>query len=125
VKPSPNILLTVAVLATLAMAACSSSSSASADATTIQVTSTDAGCQLSATTAPAGPVVFTVKNDGGSVTEFYLYKADGTSIVGEVENIGPGTSRNLPASLEAGTYVSACKPGEVGDGIRGDFTVTS
>ena len=41
--------------------------------------------------------------------------------MGEVENIGPGLTRELIVELaEPGTYVTACKPGMNGDGIRGD-----
>ena len=45
--------------------------------------------------------------------------------MGEVENIGPGLTRTFHVELaEPGTYETACKPGMVGDGIRGAFTVT-
>ena len=45
--------------------------------------------------------------------------------MGEVENISPGLNRKLIVQLtEPGTYQTACKPGMVGDGIRGDFKVT-
>ena len=45
--------------------------------------------------------------------------------MGEVENIGPGLTRQLIVSLpEAATYQLACKPGMVGTGIRQDFVVT-
>ena len=44
--------------------------------------------------------------------------------MGEVENIGPGLSRNLVVDLPKGTYEGACKPGMVGDGIRQTLTVT-
>ena len=45
--------------------------------------------------------------------------------MGEVENISPGLQRKLIVQLaEPGTYQTACKPGMVGDGIRGDFKVT-
>ncbi len=107
-----------------ALAACSSDGASSEDATAVAVSSTADACELSATTAPAGAVTFTVKNDGGETTEFYVYEEDGTTIVSEVENIGPGTSRDMSVDLKAGTYVTACKPGEAGDGIRGDFTVS-
>ncbi len=107
-----------------ALAACSSDGASSENATAVAVSSTADACELSATTAPAGPVKFTVKNDGGETTEFYVYEEDGTTIVSEVENIGPGTSRDLTVDLKAGTYVTACKPGEAGDGIRGDFTAS-
>ncbi|MEZ5412014.1 MAG: cupredoxin domain-containing protein [Acidimicrobiales bacterium] len=116
--------LAASVLVFPALAACSSDGGSSENATAVAVTSTADACELSATTAPAGPVTFTVRNDGNETTEFYVYEEDGTTIVSEVENIGPGTSRELSVDLEAGTYETACKPGQAGDGIRGDFTVS-
>jgi uncharacterized cupredoxin-like copper-binding protein len=68
-----------------------------------------------------------VTNDGSKVTEVYVYAKSGdafTKVVSEVENIGPGTSRDLDADLSAGTYEVACKPGQKGDGIRQKITVT-
>jgi iron uptake system component EfeO len=91
---------------------------------TVTVTSSDTACDLSTTTAPSGTVTFTVKNTGSKITEFYLYAEDGQRIVGEVENIGPGLTRELVVSAEPGTYVTACKPGMEGKGIRDEFTVT-
>ena len=44
--------------------------------------------------------------------------------MGEVENIGPGLKRDLIVELPTGKYQAVCKPGMVGDGIRGDLTVT-
>ena len=90
----------------------------------ITVTSSAKECDLSATTAPSGTVTFKVKNTGNKVTEFYLYAADGKRIVGEVENVGPGLTRDLVLTAAPGTYVTACKPGMEGDGIRGELTVT-
>ena len=67
---------------------------------------------------------FTVTNSGSKVNEFYVY-AEGDRIMGEVENIAPGLTRELLVELpEPGTYETACKPGMVGDGIRAPFTVT-
>ena len=63
-------------------------------------------------------------NGGSKVTEFYLLAADGLRIVGEVENIGPGLSRDLVLAAPAGSYFTACKPGMVGDGIRAPFAVS-
>ncbi|GAB2460158.1 peptidase M75 family protein [Nocardioides hungaricus] len=94
------------------------------DARTVTVTSTDDGCELSAVEAPSGTLTFEVTNDGTQVTEFYLLGEDGQRIVGEVENIGPQLSRQLVIDAGAGSYVTACKPGMEGDGIRADFTVT-
>ena len=63
-------------------------------------------------------------NGGSQVTEFYLLGDDGLRIVGEVENIGPGLTRDLVLTAAPGTYFTACKPGMVGDWIRADFAVT-
>ena len=61
---------------------------------------------------------------GSQVNEFNLLAGDGKRILGEVENIGPGLTRNLVVSATAGEYVAACKPGLTGKGIRTKFTVT-
>ena len=78
----------------------------------------------STATAPSGNITFTVTNKGDEVTEFYLLAEDGLRIISEIENIGPGLSRDLVVQLRPGTYVTACKPGMIGDGIRAAFTVT-
>lgn len=91
---------------------------------TIQVVSSNTECKVSTGSAPSGNLTFTVKNDGAEVTEFYLLAADGLRILGEVENIGPGLTRNLVVTAPAGTYTTACKPGMEGDGIRGALEVT-
>lgn len=88
------------------------------------VHATDTSCGVSSSTAPSGNIVFNVTNGGSKVTEFYLLASDGLRIVGEVENIGPGISRNLVVQAPPGSYVTACKPGMVGSGIRSEFTVT-
>lgn len=90
----------------------------------ITVTSSDSACTLSSTKVGSGTVTFKIKNTGSKVTEFYLYAEDGKRIVGEVENIGPGLTRDLVVTAAPGTYVTACKPGMEGDGIRGKLTVT-
>ncbi len=90
----------------------------------ITVESSDDACVLGATTAPSGRLVFKVKNTGSKVTEFYIYDEAGTKIVAEVENIGPGLTRDLVFNAPPATYVTACKPGMTGDGIRADFVVT-
>jgi len=129
VRPTAARLLVVAgtgaLVAFLAACAADGSASAGEDVTRVTVDSGAESCDLSTTSAPAGTVVFSVTNTGDDITEFYLYAADGEAVVGEVEDIGPGLSRDLTASLEAGTYVTACKPGMVGDGIRGSFTVAA
>ena len=74
--------------------------------------------------AQPAPNTFVITNNGTKVTEFYVY-GEGERVMGEVENISPGLQRKLIVQLgEPGTYQTACKPGMVGDGIRGDFKVT-
>lgn len=91
---------------------------------TLTVNASDTECQVSSVEAPSGTLTFRVTNDGSLVNEFYLLGEDGLRIVAEVENIGPGLTRDLVLSAPAGRYFTACKPGMVGEGIRGDFTVT-
>jgi uncharacterized cupredoxin-like copper-binding protein len=91
-------------------------------ATTVAITATDSACQVATTDLPSGSTTFAVTNKGGDVTEVYVY-GDGDKIAGEVENIGPGTSREFTVDLGAGTYAVACKPGQKGDGIRTEITV--
>jgi iron uptake system component EfeO len=124
--PSRPVVAAIAAVAALGLAACTESASGGDGANTkVTVTSTDDTCELSATSATSGNVTFDVTNRGSQVTEFYLYEADGTAVVGEVENIGPGLTRPLTVDVAAGTYVTACKPGMTGDGIRGEFTVST
>lgn len=125
--------LTVAILfAAPVLAACGTESTEStnpdggdaADARSLSVDSSDDACDLSATEAPAGVLNFDVTNSGSAVTEFYFLGDDGVRVVAELENIGPGATQQLTISAPAGSYITACKPGMVGDGIRADFTVT-
>ena len=113
------------VLAAPVLAACGDSDPG--DGTTVSVEASDDACKVSDTELDAGPVTFEVTNKGGKVTEVYVYGEQGgefTKIVSEVENIGPGTSRDLSVDLGGGTYEIACKPGQTGDGIRTKVTVT-
>ena len=128
----------LSALALLALGACSTASGGAGAAATggaagggsgasagpITVSATDTECTLSTTTASAGTVTFRVTNQGSKVNEFYVYAA-GDRIVGEVENVTPGLSRELKLEVtEPGALTTACKPGMVGDGIRAAFTVT-
>ncbi|GAA4560335.1 iron uptake system protein EfeO [Pseudonocardia xishanensis] len=121
----PGVVLTAG--AALLLAGCTSTAqppAAEGGGGPITVTASDTACQVSAVEAPAGNISFTIKNSGTKVTEFYLY-GTGDRIMGEVENIGPGLSRDLLVEVpDGGAYTTACKPGMVGDGIRGAFTVT-
>ncbi len=122
--------LAAVLLASPFLAACTENADSSedagsdGDARALTVNSTDDACDLSASEAPAGTLTFDVSNTGSQVTEFYLLGEDGLRIVAEVENIGPNLNRELTVNAPAGTYVTACKPGMKGEGIRADFTVT-
>jgi iron uptake system component EfeO len=117
-------LPSVALAALLVVGAACTKNDTATEAGALTVHSTDDACELSSNEAPSGNIVFEVTNDGTQVTEFYVLAEDGIRIVGEVENIGPGITRNLVIQAAPGTYFTACKPGMEGDGIRSEFTVT-
>ncbi len=122
--PVTRTLATLSAVPLLAaLAACTDNSAAPADGA-LDVVATDEACVVSATQAPSGTLTFSVRNDGSRVTEFYLLAEDQLRILGEVENIGPGLTRDLVLQAAPGTYFTACKPGMTGEGIRAAFTVT-
>ncbi|MFE6858233.1 iron uptake system protein EfeO [Nocardia sp. NPDC057668] len=107
--------------APLAITACTAKSDGSGD---ISVTSTESVCELSSTSASTGTVKFSITNNGSKVTEFYVFGKN-NRVLGEIENIGPGVTGKLVVDItEPGTYETACKPGMVGNGIRGKLEVT-
>ncbi len=122
--PALRPLLVAPLLLAAALAGCGGSAASGAE---IAVTADDDACTVADTELDAGAVTFAVTNAGSKVTEVYVYgEKDGafTKVVSEVENIGPGTSRDMTVDLTAGTYEVACKPGQKGDGIRQQVTVT-
>jgi iron uptake system component EfeO len=133
VKLNSSIAVAAAALAGLALTSCQAKEPEKTDAgnsanpsapAQITVDASDAACQLSGTEGGTGANTFVITNNGTKVTEFYLY-GEGERVMGEVENISPGLQRKLIVQLgEPGTYQTACKPGMIGDGIRGDFKVT-
>ena len=123
-KPAvPFVRTALAGTILIVTAACVPNASVGSGA--IAVTSTDDACQVTKTTTTSGTVTFEVANRGSQVTEFYLMADDGLRIIGEVENIAPGASRALTATVQPGAYLTLCKPGMIGAGVgRGEFTVT-
>jgi iron uptake system component EfeO len=112
----------IAAAALLAVGACVPNASTGG---AIAVTSTDAACEVATSTTTSGAVAFEVTNRGSQITEFYLMAEDGLRIIGEVENIAPGTSRTLTATVQPGSYLTLCKPGMIGLGVgRSPFSVT-
>ncbi len=97
-------------------------------------------------TVPAGPVTFTVTNDGQIPHEFVVLRTDtmagaipissfegeagrinedtaGTN-VGETGDLQPGASKTVTINLPAGHYVLVCNlPGHFHSGMHLDFTV--
>lgn len=118
--------LTLAAVGLLALPVLAACGNDSAGGPQVAVTATDDACQVAKADLTAGGTTFAVTNKGTQVTEVYVYGQDDgafTKVVSEVENIGPGTSRNMNVDLDAGTYEIACKPGHQGDGIRQKITV--
>jgi iron uptake system component EfeO len=126
VRPSHILAaLTVGSLG-MSLAACGSGDTGTDTTATggpITVKASDTACEVARTEVAAGTTVFAITNGGQKVTEFYVYAA-GDRVMAEVENIAPGLSRDLHVELPAGTYETACKPGMIGKGIRGQLTVS-
>ena len=119
----PGAAIALAIVVLPVVAGCVSNTP-SAGTSAIDVESSATECKLAVTTAPSGTLTFKVKNTGDDVTEFYLLGEDELRVVSEVENVGPGLTRDLVVQVRPGTYHTACKPGMVGDGIKAAFTVT-
>jgi iron uptake system component EfeO len=118
-----RVLVPLAGIAALWTAGCAGQPAAGPEGA-IAVEASDNACKLARTTAPAGTITFDITNKGGQATEFYLY-GENDRVISEVENIGPGLTRQLVAQVsQAGKFTTACKPGMQGAGIRGEFTVT-
>ncbi len=129
-----SLATAVGAVAALSLTACVPNDAGGTDGTgtgaaqgggTIAVTSTDDACDVASAEAASGTLTFEVSNAGTQVTEFYLTADDGLRIVGEVENIAPGASRTLTATVQPGSYLTLCKPGMLGAGVgEAAFTVS-
>lgn len=118
------LFLSSGLLMVLALTGCGSSDAASGS-DKIAITASDTACAVATTKLDAGSTTFAVTNKGAKITEVYIYAEQGgtfSKVVGEVENVGPGTSRDLAVRLGGGSYEVACKPGQKGDGIRTKIT---
>ena len=130
----------LAGLMVLASACSGASPSPSAGGTAISATLKEYSIELSATTAPAGPVTFTVTNSGTMIHEFVVLKTDTQAAdlplnndevteddytsMGEVADLEAGASGTMTATLAAGHYAIICNlPGHVRQGMATDFTV--
>lgn len=129
-SPLASPLITVgALVASALLGACTGGGGepGTTAASTVQVSASDRSCELDRTDLGAGTASFAITNTGDKTTEVYVYAADGggnyTTVLAEVENIGPGLSRTMEAQLGPGRYEVACKPGQSGEGIRTRLTV--
>ncbi|MBB2740383.1 UNVERIFIED_ORG: iron uptake system component EfeO [Microbispora rosea subsp. rosea] len=122
-------VLAAAALTLAGLTACSSTGSGTTTEATaagdgkITVAATDTECKVAKSDLAAGTSTFSITNNGTKVTEFYVY-ATGDRVMGEVENIVPGLTREVVVELPAGVYETACKPGMTGKGIRGPLKVS-
>jgi iron uptake system component EfeO len=88
----------------------------------VTITLTSAGCEPKPASVSAGPVEFTIQNNGAAaVTEAELKSADLAHIFGEKENLTPGLSGAFSVTLQPGRYKVQC-PGAAAQ--NWDFTVT-
>jgi len=91
----------------------------------LDVAISDTGCDVSAATATAGTIKFTLANTGSDINEFEIFADDQLRIVGEKENVTPGQTVDYVVQLQPGTYYTACKFQQIGAPIGvAAFTVT-
>ena len=128
-----RLVIGVAAVSALGLSACvannpsssSASGSAAASDAPLTVTITDDTCKVSTASVPSGVVNFKLTNNGTVRNEFEILAEDKLRIVGERENLGPGTSVDYTVTLQPGKYFTACKKNMVGALVGAtEFTVT-
>ncbi|MTD56786.1 EfeM/EfeO family lipoprotein [Amycolatopsis sp. RM579] len=88
------------------------------------ITVSRSACGQGWTEPKPGPQTFQVRNTGSVTAEADLVDPATGTIFGEVEGIGPGTTRTMQVTLGNGTYAFRCTPEET-DPITGpSVTVT-
>jgi iron uptake system component EfeO len=118
----PLLALATTAVAAVALTGCVPNAQPGDASLTVSIT--DDTCDVSAATAPAGNVTFTLINSGSDVNEFEILADDQLRVVGEKENVVPGTT-TYTVQLVPGTYFTACKFQMVGAPIGlAEFTVT-
>lgn len=106
-----------ALVVVLGLAPACSAGRDSATTATLRVAAADTSCSVDRAEIPTGTIEVAVTNHGTIITEVYLYAAHDRA-VGEVENVEPGATAVFTVVAGAGGYEVACKPGQLGDGIR-------
>ncbi|MFJ4850337.1 MULTISPECIES: EfeM/EfeO family lipoprotein [unclassified Streptomyces] len=84
--------------------------------TTVQVSR--GACGTGWADARPGLQVFDLHNSSDVAAEVYLEDAASKAVYGEVEDIGPGTTRSLTVDIGKGAYAFQCVPDD-GDAITG------
>lgn len=82
----------------------------------------EGGCGRGWSHAAGGKQVFDLRNTSSRPAEVYLTDPSSGAVYGEVEGLGPGTSRPLSVTLGGGSYAFVCLP-EDADAVTGP-TVT-
>lgn len=116
-------VVAVIVMATAGGCGSSGESGGGAAADTVKVRATEYAFEPKTIEVPAGRTVFAVTNKGSEEHEFEVFR--GSKLMGEIEGITPGITRELKVDLDAGEYTYVCKlPGHEGKGQTGTLTVT-
>ena len=76
------------------------------------------GCGRGWTHATSGRQVFELRNTSATAAEAYLVDARTGAVYGEVEGLGPGTTRPLQVTLGNGAYAFTCLPDDA-DAVTG------
>ena len=127
VRVCARLYVSVVLLAACSSGSASSdagpSSSSPAPGAVVQVRATDTTCTVDRASVDRGTIDFAVTNAGTTITEVYLY-APHDRVEGEVENVEAGDTGSFSVEVGGGEYEVACKPGQLGDGIRAALHVT-
>ena len=90
----------------------------------LEVTLTDTTCTMTAHEAPAGEVVFRVKNDATGFGSFAIYRDVSEALVADLDKLDPGFRKDLDVTLDAGDYYTECTSDAAPAATREPFTVT-
>jgi iron uptake system EfeUOB component EfeO/EfeM len=122
-----SIILPLALFLVLGFSGCKeqqqpqASAALPADAVpSVAVTVTSEGCQPASLTVAAGKTRFMIHNASARALEWEILK--GVYVVEERENIAPGFTQKLTATLEPGNYEITCG---LLSNPRGKLTVTA
>ncbi|HEX3592692.1 MAG TPA: iron uptake transporter permease EfeU [Pseudonocardiaceae bacterium] len=76
---------------------------------TQRVTVTARACGADFTNLQAGKRVFTIVNKSGHAGDVYFVRSSDSGVVGEAENLGPGTQQVVSIPVSSGSYAWQCR----------------